>query len=592
MRARVSPIRSRTDRQDASSYMSNREMRVSPLRRALALFLCCQPLLWMNGVAYAQTLQDLQRLRGPQREADDGNDRNDGTRSLEDDPETFGAPPSASPLFAPPEARERTRDSEQDRASPAAAGALSSAIDQPVDPDLYVCGPGDVFQLNFWGLANMNVRVTVDVEGRAFVPKVGYVDLNGKTLTDARRMMRASVGRYYPRLGFDVTLAQPRTFLVQVVNAVANPGSYPARAVDRVATVITRAGGLGPKASLRRIEIRRRDGSVVNADLQLYALTGDVKHNPFLLDGDAVRVPYEELAATIDGAVNRPGRYELVATRDLAELVQIAGGLAPTATQQLPISVVRRMADDRQDQALLDFGADRALPAAALRHEDRVHIPDFVEVQRSVMVVGAIKGVQRTGGAAVGATGTATAGSTAPDEATATRRLPFAEGDTVRTLLERVGGVGPLADLTGSYLLRAGKSIPVDLNALVMLRDLAADVPVELGDTLVVPFKRRNILVQGAVFTPGSYPYNPNYGVEQYLALAGGRNRFAQSVSDVRVVTPTGETKPFRRDLVVEPGSSVVVPERNFSRAEVVQIALGIASVLVSGVAVVLAAQR
>ena len=43
---------------------------------------------------------------------------------------------------------------------------------------------------------------------------------------------------------------------------------------------------------------------------------------------------------------------------------------------------------------------------------------------------------------------------------------------------------------------------------------------------------------------------------------------------------------------VVEPGSQLVVPERNFSRAEIVQIALGVASVLVSGVAVVLAARK
>jgi polysaccharide biosynthesis/export protein len=284
---------------------------------------------------------------------------------------------------------------------------------------------------------------------------------------------------------------------------------------------------------------------------------------------------------SVDGAVNRPGRYELIGARDLAELVQAAGGLAATATQHLPVSLVRRLPDDRQDQQLLPF-ADGQLPASKLQHDDSVHIPDYVELQRSVMVVGAIKGVTPPSAAA----------GTTPDEATSTRRLAFVEGDSVRTLLERVGGVGPLADLTGSYVLRSGKSLPVDLYSLVMLRDLKVDRPVALGDTLVIPFKRRNILVQGAVFTPGSYPYNPTFGIEQYLALAGGRNRFAQSLSDVRVITPDGETRKFKRDLAIEPGSSLVVPERNFSRSEVVQIVLGAAGVLVSGVAVVLASQR
>ncbi len=573
-------------------------MHQTPFRRAVALVLCCQPVFWMSSTALAQSLQDSAGGRRTEQSADPLEPRQGG------DP--FGSRETTDPFDLQGSSRSRDgadgadADSLSFSLSPGGAAASGEAgaqgrtsamspviigppLDAPVDPESYVCGPGDLFELNFWGQQNLKLRMVVDVEGRAFLPKIGYLDLRGKTLAQARRAMRETVSRHYPRLGFDATLAQPRTFQVQVASAVKRPGTYPARAVDRVAAVVLRAGGFGPKASTRRIEVRRRDGTVVQADLLRYAQTGDVKYNPFLLDGDIVRVPYEELAASVEGAVNRPGRYELIGTRDLAELVEVAGGLAPTATNQLPISLVRRLADDRQDQQLVQLGADRKLPTLALQHEDAVRIPDFVELQRSVMVVGALRDAKPP---------TAGAGGAVSDEATATRRLAFAQGDTVRTLLERVGGVGQLADLEGSYLLRGGKSIPVDLYKLVMLRDLNADRPIELGDTLVVPFKRRNILVQGAVFTPGSYPYNPTYGVEQYLALAGGRNRFAQSLSDVRVITANGEVKDFRRDLQVEPGSSLVVPERNFSRAEVVQIALGVASVLVSGVAVVLAARK
>jgi hypothetical protein len=113
-----------------------------------------------------------------------------------------------------------------------------------------------------------------------------------------------------------------------------------------------------------------------------------------------------------------------------------------------------------------------------------------------------------------------------------------------------------------------------------------------LGDTLVVPFKRRNILVEGAVYSPGSYPYSPNYGVNEYVALAGGPTRNAQPVSTLTMVTPSGEVKEYNKSLVVEPGSALVVPERHYSRAEVVQIGLSIASVLISGVAVLIAAKK
>jgi protein involved in polysaccharide export with SLBB domain len=515
----------------------------------------------MSSVAYAQTLQS---------------------------PGGFGAGGAAGGgvTMPGPMAPGDTEVMRPERGLLSAGAPAAPAIDEPLDPDKYVCGPGDVLELNFWGVQNFKLRVTIDVEGRAFVSKVGYFAMRGKTLTQARSIMRQSVASFYPRLSFDVTLAEPRTFLVQAVDDVARPASYPARAIDRVATIIAKAGGFGPSASKRRVEIRRRDGSTLTADLLLYTLTGDLKHNPYLLDGDVVRVPFEELAATIGGAVNRPGRYELVKTRDLAELVDLAGGLSPTATQLLPVTVVRRGQNDREDLKLFDFAAG-ALPDVPLQPEDGVRIPTSGELQQSVVVVGAVAGAAPVAGAI-----TSTSANAAPDEASATRRLPFVKGDTVRTLLERVGGVGPLADLTGSYILRGGRPLPVDLYALVMLRDFKADHAVELGDTLVIPFKRRNILVEGAVFAPGSYPYNPGFGVEQYLSLAGGRSRNAQSLDNVRLVTPSGETKEYRPDLKVEPGSSLVVPERNFSRSEVVQILLGAAGIVISGVAIVIAARK
>ncbi len=551
-------------------------MRSTPLRRGLALLLCAQPVFWTSNVALAQTLR-------PSAGSSSFDPRRSGSTER-----TESADAPAPSLPEPRFGVVADTGVEGDRARES-AGSQLPPVDEPVDADTYVCGPGDLLQLNFWGVQNFRLSVPIDLEGRAFVPKVGHFDLRGKTLAEARRMMRASVARLFPKLGFEVSLAKPRTFLVQVVNDVKSPGTYPARAVDRVAAIIERAGGLGPSASTRRIEVRRRDGSVLRADLQLYKLSGDVKHNPYLLDGDVVRVPYEELVASIDGAVNRPGRYELVGAKDLAELVELAGGLAPSVTRQLPIRLVRLQGDDRQDQTLVEFGQGQ-LPPLPLKHEDNVHVPGFVEIQQSVMVMGAIAGAMPPGAAPAPARpGTAAA---PPDESAATRRLPFVKGDTVRTLIERVGGVGPLADLHGSYILRGGKALPVDLHKLVMLRDMDADRPVELGDTLMIPFKRQSVLVQGAVHAPGAYPYNPTYGIDQYLSLAGGPTRFGKSAKSVRVIGPTGEMRGYSRDLKIEPGSQLVIPERSFSSPEIVQILISVASVFISGVAVILATRQ
>lgn len=448
-------------------------------------------------------------------------------------------------------------------------------LEEPINPDLYVCGRGDTFELNFWGKQNLSQRVTVDLEGRTFLSKIGYVEVVGKSLTEARAIIRKAVHRYYPGVGFDLSLATPRSFTVHVVENVSRPGSYIATSVKRVAKLLTEAGGI--KGSQRRIEIRRRGGATLVADLVLYQLTGDTKYNPFLMDGDIVRVPVEGLAATISGPVNRPGRYELVKEKNLAELLDLAGGYKSLLTRRLPILVVRRTAKDSSSviSVPLPEKGDGA-PDFVLQAEDEVFIPSIDELQRSVLLVGAF------------------AGAVSADKATPVKRVAFLEGDSVRGLLARAGGVGATADLDGAYLIRGGSSkvIRLDLEALFVRSDLSADRPVELGDVIVVPQKRHGIHVEGAVLRPGLLPFNPQFHVAEYLANAGGRTRFAQTESSLKVVSSNGETRSWSRDLQVLPGDTIIVPERTFSRSEIVQLVVTGVGILLSTTALVVTAVK
>jgi len=456
------------------------------------------------------------------------------------------------------------------------SGVSTLPLEEPLDPDKYICGRGDVFELNFWGRQNFKLRVTVDMEGRTFISKVGYVDIVGKTLRRAREVVKAAVRRYFPGLNFDLTLVEPRTFLVHVVEDVPHPGLYTARPVERASNVIARAGGIPANGSKRRISIRHRDGSTATVDLLLYNLTGDTKHNPYLMDGDLIRVPFEDVAVTVTGAVNRPGRYELINTKDFSELMEVACGFSSIATRQLPLRLVRKDQHERQSQTDVPFpsGAS-ALPELALHADDLVYVPSVVDLQRSVLLVGAIAGAVPT------------------DEATHLRRLPFVEKETVRALLERAGGVGPGADMVQSYIMKGDSTqVPVDLEALLVRRDFSADRAIEMGDSLVVPYKRRSVLVEGAVFRPSAYPYNPKFSLRDYVAGAGGETRFAQTLENAKLITPNGKEMPFSDQLTVNPGDTIVVPKRDFSRSEVVTLVMGGVGILISGAALFLAARK
>src|SRR5512137_1721823 len=221
----------------------------TPFWRALALFLACQPVLWMSNVALAQSLtqQGIDVQQADQQRVQQAMDaqRAQGQGTTQGGTQPFGAqqPLGVQAPFAPPSGMPGTAG-EQEMTRPGQAAPsppTAPPVDEPIDPKRYVLGPNDVLELHFWGVENFRVRVPVDLEGRAFVPKIGYLRLGGKTLQEAQAILEKSVARYFPKLGFGVNLAEPRTFLVQVVDAVGRPSSYPARAIDRVGTVVMKA---------------------------------------------------------------------------------------------------------------------------------------------------------------------------------------------------------------------------------------------------------------------------------------------------------------------------------------------------------------
>lgn len=454
--------------------------------------------------------------------------------------------------------------------------AASVPLEEPIDPSTYICGAGDTFELNFWGQQNFRLRVASDLEGRVFISKVGFVSVAGKTLATVRNEVGRKVRANYPGLKFELTLLAPRTFVVHLANNVQKPGAYTANPLERVSSLMTRAGGI--TGSRRRISIKRRDGKTATADLVRYELTGDTTFNPYVLDGDVIEVPFATLVVNVIGGVRRPGTYELIATKDLAELLELAGGLSSSAVRTLPIRVVQRNQAQQDTFVDLAFSGSSA-PNRTLADNDRIIVRTTDDLQRSVQLLGAVVGAD------------------ALDTATTSKRLPFVEGDSVLSLIDRAGGIKAPGDLSRSYISRPKPKdkpelIPLDLDALLVRRDFRADKPVQIGDTIVIPPMQYSVRVEGAVGRSGLYLYNPTFGISEYIAQAGGRTRIARDLDEVRLVDTLGRSRGFSSGLKPSPGDAIVVPERNFTRPEIVQLVLSAAGIVLSGVAIGLAATR
>jgi polysaccharide biosynthesis/export protein len=458
------------------------------------------------------------------------------------------------------------------------SAAAPISLEEPIDPTKYVCGPGDVFELNFWGQQNFRLRIAADLEGRAFISKVGFVAVSGKTLTTVRKDVQKKVRGNYPGLNFELTLVSPRSFGIHVVDNVKQPGRYTAHAVERVSAIIARAGGA--TGSRRRIQIRRPNGDVQVADLVMYELTGDTRYNPFVLDGDVISVPFPLVKVAISGAVRRPGSYELVKSKDLRELIELAGGISSSAARSLPLRIVRRDASEHSKYIEVALAADSTVPAVELRDDDEVQVREAEELQRTVLLIGAVVGADSI------------------DTATTSKRLAFVDGDTVLSLINRAGGIKAPGDLKASYISRAQAKgappvqIPIDLEALLVRKDLSADKRVLIGDTIVIPPRQYSILVEGAVARGGMYPFNPQFGIAEYIAHAGGRTRTARDLDEVKLIDWSGKTHDYRPGMTLSPGDAILVPERNFTRAEIASLVLAGASLVLSGITVAYAVSR
>jgi polysaccharide export outer membrane protein len=96
---------------------------------------------------------------------------------------------------------------------------------------------------------------------------------------------------------------------------------------------------------------------------------------------------------------------------------------------------------------------------------------------------------------------------------------------------------------------------------------LARNIPLRDGDTVFIPrTDPTRIFVSGQVRTPGAYSITENFTVLQALTLAGGVTESAaiNRLRIMRIVDGKQKTIDVKITDVVQPGDTLVVPERYF----------------------------
>jgi protein involved in polysaccharide export with SLBB domain len=258
-------------------------------------------------------------------------------------------------------------------------GTQRLPMDLPVGPE-YVVGPGDGLAVDLWGGVSQRLLRTVDAEGRLSLPEAGPVLVSGRSLGEVQETVQKVLRTQFRDVSVSVSLARLRSVRVYVVGDVDRPGAYDISSLSTPLNALFMAGGPTARGSLRNVRHMRGEQLLEEVDvyeLLLHGVRGNLQR---LENGDTVLVPPLGKQVTVEGMVRRPAIYELRNEKNLAEVLELAGGILPIAALG-HIDVQRMVAHDRQTmlslaipQAQVSEDLVKQLESFAIQDGDAVNL--------------------------------------------------------------------------------------------------------------------------------------------------------------------------------------------------------------------------
>ncbi len=425
-------------------------------------------------------------------------------------------------------------------AIPQTPSAQTIAFASDPDGDGYILGAGDRVKVDFFNVPEYTSEYTILPNGTIQFPLVGAISVKGRSLTETGSIVTAKFRPYFKKSVATLTLISPRPLGVSISGEVNRPGSY-----------TLSANSSTPEATIPNLTrvLQLAEGVTQIADLRQVQVR---RRNP-------------------------------------------GGG-----TQNLSVNLWQlvNQGDNSQDLRLQD-GDSIYIPAAKtvdLTEARQLASASFIPKATRPIKVVVVGEVNRPGPHTIAETTTTVS---ALGTSSSSSQIP-----TVTQALQLAGGITQLADVRSievRRLTRAGQqqTIPVSFWDLLNNGDAKQDLPLQDGDTIVIPAANStsdreltqlakasfspdkvSVNVVGQVEKPGSVQVPPNTPMNQAILAAGGFTQKAQSgtVTLVRLnpngtVTKREIAIDFTQDVndqgnpALRPNDTIVVQQSGVSRA-------------------------
>ena len=454
-------------------------------------------------------------------------------------------------------------------------------VNEPNPDSGYMLDVGDILQIQLVGQDEYIEDFLINSDGSINLPDIGKIIVAGLSLNDSSKLIKSKVNSAFIGTEAFISLSEIRDVNILVTGNAQNPGIYTLTGNSNILHAISAAGGISEFGSLREINLLRDNIIIESLDVYDLLIEGQYNLKKRLRSGDVVFIEARKNIVTIDGAVNRPAKYEALDDQKLITIIEYANGINRIADLE-NISLERLVDGSLQT---ISVPNDSYFKAINVQDGDSINIREYP--YRQAKISGAVL---------------------KPGSYT------MAAGETIGDLIERAGGYTENAYQFGAIYLNedakkinelskdilyqefldniiaaSQQNIGVDLTPIVVLTEelnntdvngrvvinLLNDSSIDLykikeGDELFVPERNNVVYVYGEISSEGAVMYSDGQDVAYFVEKSGGYKRFADNES-IYILHPNGESQLYRskrnifesspkNDIKIYPGSIIFVP--------------------------------
>ena len=447
----------------------------------------------------------------------------------------------------------------------------------------YSLDTGDVLNIQLVGSRDSIGNYIIGGDGSISLKDIGKVIIAGMSLGEASSLLKSKINSAYIGTETFISLSEIRDVNVLVTGNAKNPGIYTLTGNSNILHAISAAGGISEFGSYREINLVRNNKVIESLDVYNLLINGQYNLKKRLRSGDVIFVEARKSIVTIEGAVYRPAKYEVLDGQNLDSVIKFANGIKRTADLQ-NVSLERILDGALKTIPIVNKSQFKSISAL---DGDLIYIREHP--YREAKISGA---VMKPGTYIISA------------------------DETINDLVDKAGGYTKNAYLYGAiYINEDAKKINkkandvlyqefldniiavsqqnisgnFDLTAMVQLtkeikdNDVNGRVIIDLqdeeslnlysvmeGDSLFIPEINNVVYVYGETSSEGAVMYSENKSIDHYVIKSGGFKRFADKKS-IYILYPNGESQLYsakrnifesspKSEISIKPGSIIFVP--------------------------------